>query len=152
MWNKDKSVKLTHFMVRAFYVILAAASVCAPSLVKVQVFDAVDSSFLVPFYLAVPAGLAALICLDKLLINIKKEIVFNIKNVKLLRILSWCCVYAAAVSIVFFAVMCVIYKDDIFYSFVAISIAEAFVGVIVRVIKNVFESAIIIKEENELTI
>ena len=43
---------------------------------------------------------------------------------------------------------------DWYYSIFAfcVSVAELFVGVVVRVVKNIFEAAIKIKEENELTI
>lgn len=168
MWNKEKSVQLTHCMVRIFYLILtvvAAASVIVPIAVK----DYGPLAFyVIPFYISVPVGFIALMCLDKLLIHIKKGIVFDNKNVKLLRIFSWLCFFVSMVSFLFVAVVILrMYLDTIgtirvtfisiadwYYSIFAfcVAVAELFVGVVVRVVKNIFEAAIRIKEENELTI
>ncbi|MCI9641191.1 MAG: DUF2975 domain-containing protein [Eubacterium sp.] len=168
MWSKEKSVKLTHVMVRIFYLILtvvAAASIIIP----ITVSDYGPLAFyIVPFYISVPVGYIALVCLDKLLINIKKGIVFDNKNVQLLRIFSWLCFFVSMVTFLFVAVVILrMYLDtvgainvtfitiaDWYYSIFAfcVSVAELFVGVVVRVVKNIFEATIKIKEENELTI
>lgn len=168
MWNKEKSVRFTHFMVRMFYLILTAVaviSVVVPITVK---FDREFVFYIVPFYISAPAGYIALVCLDKLLIHIKQGIVFDNKNVKLLRIFSWLCFFVSMVTFLFVAVVIFrMYLDtvgainvyfitiaDWYYSIFAFSVAvaELFVGVVVRVVKNIFEAAIKIKEENELTI
>ena len=39
-----------------------------------------------------------------------------------------------------------------YFPFFIVFIVMAFIGLILRIIKNIFEKAIIIKEENELTI
>ena len=168
MWSKEKSVKLTHVMVRIFYLILtvvAAASIIIP----ITVSDYGPLAFyIVPFYISGPVGYIALVCLDKLLINIKKGIVFDNKNVQLLRIFSWLCFLVSMVTFLFVAVVILrMYLDtvgainvtfitiaDWYYSIFAfcVAVAELFVGVVVRVVKNIFEAAIKIKEENELTI
>ena len=168
MWNKEKSVKLTHFMVRIFYLILtvvAAASVVIP--ITVRDYGPL-AFYIVPFYISVPAGYIALVCLDRLLINIKNGIVFDHENVKHLRVFSWLCFFVCTVTILFAVVVFIrlcldsagvveIKNLTIFdlYYFVftfCVSVAELFVGVVVRVVKNIFENAIKIKEENELTI
>lgn len=168
MWNKEKSVKLTHLLVRLFYVILtavAAVSVIVPITVKDY---GVFAFYIIPFYISVPAGYIALVCLDRLLINIKKGIVFAHQNVKHLRVFSWLCFFVCVVTILFaivvFIRMCldtagvVEIKNltifDLYYLVFTfcVSVAELFVGVVVRVVKNIFEAAIKIKEENELTI
>lgn len=102
------------------------------------------------------------------MINIKKGIVFDNKNVSLLRIFSWLCFFVSLVTFLFVAVVIIrMYLDtveivniinisifDWYYSALifCVAVAELFVGVVVRVVKNVFEAAIKIKEENELTI
>lgn len=167
MWNRDKSVRLTHFLVRAFYFVLTAAAVVSIT-VPIKENLGLLTFNIIPFYVAVPVGYIALVCLDKLLINIKKGIVFDSKNVKLLRVFSWLCFFVSAVTFLFagFAVIRLSIDTleikvgfdvtifDLYYSVFAFSIAVAgiFVGVVVRVVKNIFESAIKIKEENELTI
>lgn len=162
LWNYKKSVKFTHFMVRLFYVVLivvTAGSIRWLTLNSIEGFGL----YFVPFFISVPAGCAALICLDKLLVNIKKKIVFEKVNVKLLKIFSWLCFAVFAVTFLFAAIALIRgYSDradflnvfDVFYAIFAFcaAVAELFVGVVVRVVKNIFEAAIKIKEENELTI
>ncbi len=157
MWNSDKSICLTRFLVRAFYAVLAAVVIAAPFLMENEsVYRVIDvarylpKTYLIPFYITVPAGFAALFCLDKLLSNLKKEIVFETSNVRLLRILGWCCMFAAGVTFVAAIALSAKQNHEIFIYVSAV--AEFFVGVIVRVVKNCFEKAVEIKAENDLTI
>lgn len=94
-------------------------------------------------YAAVPAGWGAIYCLFRLLLNIRNDIVFDKKNVKLLTVLSWLCIYVGMISAV------ATYE---FVVFAVISLSAFFVGLIVRVVKGIISKAIEIKEENELTI
>ena len=75
--------------------------------------------------------------------NITKEKVFVSDNVTFLRIISWCCFGAAIVTVV---------ASFEYFPVIVISIAAAFVGLILRVVKNVMQSAVEIREENDLTI
>ena len=162
MWNKNKSIALTHLIVRACYVFLVITAVGVPILLnsgwrELNVLLAGTSNYLIcSLFAVVPAGYVALICLDKLLINVKKETVFNEKNVQLLRIISWACFYAGLVGALSFVILFIKVRfliDMIFPSIVLVlAVAEMFMGLVVRVVKNVFEAAIEIKEENELTI
>lgn len=151
MWNKNKTVIVTHFMVRAFYFVWALVAIGAPFYCQLMESRFPLSVFLTPLYIALPVGLAALICLDKLLINIKKEIVFSEKNVLLLRILSCCCFLAAVVGIVF-CIYFLVNGSPGASILLAIVVMEVFVGLIVLVVQNVFDASIKIKQENELTI
>ncbi len=157
MWNSDKSLKLTHFLVRLFYVLLTVIVVVAPFIVGnskmyhlMNFLEFIPKNYLVPLYICVPAGYVALVCLDKLLCNIKKEVIFDVHNVKSLRLLSWCCIFAAVVSALSGIIIAV--TSEIEFVFFGCSVAEFFVAVVVRVVKNCFEKAIEIKEENDLTI
>lgn len=159
MWNKEKSVLLTQFIVRACYVLLAAAVIILPFIfnetgdsVRINMLTTLGKYVIAPFYVLVPAGYAALICIDKLLINIKKEIVFDVKNVKLLRIISWCCFYAAAACFTSFIVIAIVENYILGTALLLIGAGAIFMGLVLRVIKNVFEHAIVIKDENDLTI
>ena len=79
----------------------------------------------------------------KLLFNIKKDKIFIAANTKYLRRISWCCFAVAFITLV----------GGIFYiPFSCIAIAAAFVGLMLRVVKNVMQNAVEIKTENELTI
>lgn len=104
------------------------------------------------FYFVVPAGYVALACIDKLLTNVKKDMVFENITIKYLSVISLACVYAAAVGIVSVIVSIAtgIYEFLIVLS--VLSLGELFMALILQVIKQVFKKAIAIKEENELTI
>ena len=95
------------------------------------------------FYFCCPAGWAALGSLLKILHNLRAGRVFVQQNVKLLRLLSWCFVFVALVS---FA--------SIYWlpSLLIVGIAAAFLGLILRVVKNVIAQAMQLREENDLTI
>lgn len=89
MWNSDKSINLTHFFVRVFYALLAVLAIAAPFLIENESLNGIFSfandlpkMYLIPFYISVPAGFAALVCLDKLLRNLKNEVVFDCLNVR----------------------------------------------------------------------
>ena len=164
MWNKSKSITLTHLLVRACYVFLAIAVMVLPNSLqhyKLEALGEVADYITYSFVAVVPAGYAALVCLDKLLINVKKGMVFNEKNVKLLRASSWLCFFAALVGAITFIIIFIRMQHVLGFisasslltlAILTLTIGEAFMGLVVRVVKNVFEAAIEIKEENELTI
>ncbi len=151
MWNKDRSIVLTKCIIKAVYAAVAACCVFAPFMVRyydeqVQLANGQPSVFvplLVTLYCVVPPALAALICLDRLLNNIKKGEPFIKQNVKLLRAISYCC-FAAAAVFVYFSFL----KP---FAFVVV-FAAAFMGLVLRVVKNCFEQAVALREENDFTI
>ena len=168
MWNKEKSVLLTQFIVRACYVLLAAAVVALLVLFNSYGYILKDGVYKIGicavamFCIIVPFGYTALISIDKLLMNIKKEIVFDVKNVKLLSTISRSCFGAAVVCFSSFIAGCIVFqageRNQILFAIICLaailllSMGAGFMGLILRVIKNVFEHAIIIKDENDLTI
>ncbi len=158
MKYSDKTVSATHLSVRACYFLLAGAVVAFPLLMKAQESDwyyfvmiAVHGKYLIyPFYAVVPAGYVALICLDKILSNLKKDIVFDNGNVKLLNVITACCLFASAVGIVSFIIIAINYKS--IETVILLAFGEAFMALVVRVVRNVFKKAIEIKEENDLVV
>ena len=94
-------------------------------------------------YLAMIPAAVILFQLNRLLSNIRSEKVFEYQNVTCLRIISYCCFVIALIA----AVM-IIWRV---LAFVAV-IAFLFVGLLLRVLKNVFEQAVLIREENDLTV
>ncbi len=99
----------------------------------------------------------AAIMLLLLLLNIRKEIVFVSANVGYIRLISWMCFTEA---ILFFAEGIVYHNfiteavgSALFLTvFLIIAFACAFMGIIVRVVKNIIEQATAIKNENDYTI
>ena len=158
MKYSDKTVSVTQIAVRACYVLLAASVVAFPFLMRAGKDDfyyfvmiAGHGRYLItPFYIVVPAGYIALVCLDKILTNIKKDIVFDSRNVKLLNIITGCCLFASAVGLVSYIVIAVIYEsiETVFL----LAAGEAFMALVVRVVRNIIKKAIEIKEENDLTV
>lgn len=148
--KKNESAILTSILIKIVYVLAVVCCIMAPYMV--QHYDnmiiakgepSVFAPLLVTLYCAVPAAVIALICLDLLLKNIINNQPFVSKNVKLLKIISYCC-FAEALVFVYFTTL----KPFA----LIIVIACAFMGLILRVIKNVFEHAVEIREENDFTI
>lgn len=98
---------------------------------------------IVCLYVCNVPGFVLIFCMDKLLRNLRQGIVFDSRNVRLLRIVSICCFAACAVCLVGCARI-------FFLGFVAL--AAGFVGLIVRIVKNVFSAAIDMRSELDLTV
>ena len=78
-----------------------------------------------------------------LLIRVKLGEVFTRKSVALIRGVSWCCIILGLI----FAVLGIY-----FYVSFIIAFAAIFLGLCIRVVKNVIEQATEIKQENDLTV
>lgn len=146
--TKDMSIRLSIICVCVFSVLLLTADVFAFRWIGWYVrwrFMRADTvaKMTVTFYLASVFGWICLWALWKLLRNIKAELVFTEENVRQLRIISWCCGFAAAIFII---------SGSYYPPFILLAVAAAFMMLIVRVIKNVFQQAIEMKSELDLTI
>ena len=148
MWNRNKSLALSIFCTRLFGILVVLGSIAAPWLVR-QYFNISGGleSQLLPFriiiYCCAVPGFILLLHLHRLLLNIRDGEVFVERNVMLLRRISWLCFAVAAVTLT---------GGFIYASFLLVAVAAAFIALIIRVIKNVFEQAIAIKSENDFTI
>ena len=91
---------------------------------------------------SVPAWLT-LWSLRCLLQNLRRGAVFTEENVRLLRRVSWCCAIAAAVT----ALNALYYLPYLF-----LAVAEGFMALIVRIVKNAFQEAAAMRSELDLTI
>jgi hypothetical protein len=103
-----------------------------------------DGIFLLAMlYLCSVCGWILLWSLWRLLGNLKKGRVFTAENVRALRAASWCCA----------GVFAVCGLGTLHYTpFVAFSVAAGFMALIVRIVKNVFQQAVQMKSELDLTI
>lgn len=159
---QNKSVDILKVIIKICYILLAAVAFAmlfittgtitwdGDSFKLIEEFQVRLLSF--PFYAVVPAGYAALLCIDKLLTNIKKDLVFEAETLKYLNIISYACVYASVVGIVSVVISLVSDVYDFIIVFSLLSLGELFMAIVLQVIKQVFRKAIDIKEENELTI
>ncbi len=95
------------------------------------------------FYPSAVFAAVILFSLLKLLLNIKGEKIFITQNTKYLRTVSWCC----------FSVAIITFIGGFFYMpFMFVAAAGGFTGMLLRVLKNVMQSAVELREENDLTI
>lgn len=155
MWNRKRSVTLSVIVCFIFTAILTAGLFLGPWAVKMWFVTfrqwREDSSamrdmltlFVSCFYPCAVLGYITLYSLIRMLFNIKEDKIFIHANVKYLRCISWCCFVVAFITLV----------GGIFYiPFCAVAIAAAFMGLMLRVVKNVMQNAVEINTENQLTI
>ena len=148
MWTQFRSLTLSRIMIVIFLLLLAGGCLGLPWLLRWYIgYTVKNAMILLPVMIslwacALPA-FVALIQLGKMLNNIARGQVFARENVKALRVISWCCIAVAVIFACFF-----------FYYVLGLILAilAAFAGLVLRVVKNVFEQAVAIKEENDLTV
>ncbi|MCL2316149.1 MAG: DUF2975 domain-containing protein [Actinomycetia bacterium] len=97
-------------------------------------------------YLCLAAGLAALVTLLVVLVAILHDEVFTTANVARLRAISWCGVAIALVCVVAgFATGAVI-------AWLVIALIAGFMALIMRIVKNVIDTARVLQEDADYTI
>lgn len=146
MNRKQFSLLASIIMTGLLFVLIIAAVIFLPMLIEVyeKLRGGTDCrDLMTALYISALPGLVCSAVLMKLLLNIKKEEIFIKSNVTILRILSYCCIFVGIEYLVF---------AHRYISMLLISFAALFFGLILRVIKNVFEKAIVIREENDFTI
>ena len=95
------------------------------------------------FLLLIPVGVANGF-LVKLLLLVRKHLVFTDGAVSCLRVISWCCFIEA--------VLCLLTTKVFVLAHFAAAFVAGFLGLVLRVVKNVIEEATAIKSENDLTV
>ena len=143
-----KSARLTLCLTFFILIAVAAAAATLPWLTdwyirKTGRKEELRTVIMTVCYICLPAALAALYSLIRLLKNILDGEIFIQGNVLHLRLLSW---YCGAVSLITLA------TGYFYLPFYLVGLAAIFFTLILRVIKNVFAAAIEIKTENELTV
>jgi hypothetical protein len=149
MWDDKKSISLSKLCILLFMGVIVVTVVFAPMLTRWFLsFSRADLQGTEPFFLAtiyvgaVPAAYL-LYSLFRLIRRIEAEEVFITENVERLRRISWSCFVGASISIV-----------SVFYYFpwVFVAMAAAFMGLIVRVVKNVVAKAVELQNEVDYTV
>ncbi len=108
-----------------------------------EAIEMLKRTFGLCFYPSAVFAAIILYSLLKLLFNIKEEKIFITQNTKYLRTVSWCCFMIAIITFV----------GGFFYMpFMFVAAAGGFTGMLLRVLKNVMQSAVDLREENDLTI
>ncbi len=146
MTRKKLSLYASMVLTSFLFVFIIVACIFLPKILEVFSnfrggLDCTD--LMIALYASSLPGLICTASLLKLLSNIKKDEIFVHMNVTLLRVLSYCCMFVGIEYIIFANR----YISMLFFAFAAL-----FIGLILRVIKNVFDKAIEIREENDYTI
>lgn len=155
MYSYKKSVKISIAVCIILFIILGVLVFCAPFLFELyltayrgfapegEALAMIKKVFMFCFY---PSGVFSAVILTALLSllnNIKSGEIFTGKNVRYLRTVSLCCFAIAVITLV----------GGFFYMpFLFVTFAGAFVGLMLRVLKNVMQTASEMREENDLTI
>ena len=145
---KNRSAVLTLWANRLLMAVILALAFSMPRLLRWYntirpLREGTNLALLIAFYLCVPIALFALYNLEKLLGNINAGEVFLRSNVSLIRRVCRCCLLVSAICLpaAFY------YPPLIFFC-----IVMAFLCPVVNVVRRVFDAAVTIREENDLTI
>lgn len=146
-WTSENSLKLSRILTTAVLVLACGILFLIP--IITQWYDDVSGKepimpvLTVCFYLCDIIAILALWELNVLLKNISKQELFTERNTKCVRIISWCLFGVAAV-----------FAGLSFWRLLALLVAviAAFVGLILRVVKNMLATAAEMREENDYTI
>ena len=140
--------RLTLWVNRMIALIVAVLLPCLPLLLNWYsnfrtLTQAEYTAILVAFYCCAVVIAVALWNMDKLLRNILKEEVFTRENVSRIRRVRWCC---AGISLI------TLPAAFIYLPLFFLVIIMAFLSLVVCVVVRVMDAAVIIREENDLTI
>lgn len=148
MKKQNRSAWLSLTLVYIFGALLIVLAFTAPLLVRTYIeLTARPETMFLPvttaFYAIFPLAAATLVALARLLRRILRGEVFVCANVASLRLISYL-LYAATL---------VLFVAGFFYGpLFILTAAAAFIATVVRVVKNCFDAAVLLKDENELTI
>ncbi len=147
-WDKDKSILLSQICTAVFAALLLALDIgCYWAVSWFVLLRGLERGrvwyFIATVYSCSVFAWLLLWNLWGLLGSIRRGEIFTPENVRRLRAVSWCCVGAA--------LLCML-SASYYPSFLLIAVAAGFMCLIVRVVKNVFQQAIAMKSELDLTI
>lgn len=146
-WTAEKSLFLTRVLTGAMLLIAAGGLFLVPAVVRwhTALSGHLYKNKVLSFclYVSLLLCIAALCILLRLLSRIAKKKVFVAENARCLRLISWCCFLLAAIWL-----FLGIFRRIAF----CIGFAFAFAGLVVRVMKNLFEISIELREEHDYTI
>lgn len=147
-WNNSKSVILSKVCVVVFALVLLALDIGSKWLIEDWLSVFLDTPWhnavlYVLIYLCSIPGWVTLWSLWRLLDRIYQGQVFVEENIQDMRRTSWCCILVA--------VLCGV-TAPFYWPLFIITIMAGFVGLIVRIVKNIFEQAMEMKDELDFTV
>lgn len=148
-WNGKASIAFSKLCVILFTIVAMGILFTAPWLTNWFVHFSrahivqLQKYFMATIYSAAVFIFPILWLLWQLLVQIGKENVFILENVQRLRRISWCC----------FAVAIICLISTVYYlPYLFLAAMAAFMALIVRVVKNIMQQAVELKDENDYTI
>ena len=144
----NRSTFLTLWANRILMAVVVALAFAMPALLRwynrIRILEnGQNLALLIAFYLCVPIALFALYNLEKLLRNILAGDVFIRANVRIIRRVCGCCLLVSVICLP----AAYYYAPLIFFC-----IVMSFLCPVVNVVRYVFDAAVSIREENDLTI
>lgn len=153
MWTETKSLALSRILACAATALIAALAFFVPYLSEWYEDISIGKGFFNGISIGVPMtvilyiceefALAAMAALHILLFNISKDRVFVDSNTVCLRVISWACMLAGCAFFIL-GLLRFIFMTAAFFA--------VMLGLVIRVLKNVFEKAVELKSENDFTI
>lgn len=152
MWTKTKSLFLSRVLTLAMSIMLVVYLFIVPVIAEWYTVVSEGTGFFegsiyvpmcIMLYICGAFAIIAAAALHVLLYNIDKERVFIPQNTKCLRIISWACMLVGVTFFVFG-----LWRNILWFA----SFFALFLGLVMRVLKNVFEKAVELKSENDFTI
>jgi len=149
-WTQQKSGMLSKAFVYLFALFLLFLDIACPwgvslLLKHTKILDAnfEGTILIISVYLcSIPAWIT-LWSLRRILHRIQKGEIFTEENTRDMRRTSWCCMMVAAICLV----------SAIFFPTLAvIAAASAFMGLIVRIVRDAFRQAVSMKDELDFTV
>ena len=147
MWSKDCSILLSKGLIIVGFLMTLFIIPFVPEVAgfydTISGDEPVWLEFTIVVYIVLTFVIILVFTLFRLLNNISKQVIFVSQNTKYLRSISWCCFLIAGILLVF----------GIWVTWsVLVAFVAGFIGLILRILKNVFEEAVSIREENDYTI
>ncbi len=140
--SSKASTILSLILSGVFFVAILFGAFIMPGFVRL-IMGWVKPIILILGYLVLLVALIADVLMFFLLLRVKNELVFTSKSVLVVRAVSYC---AFLIGILFIAL------GYFFKIAFVVSVAAVFLGLCLRVVKNVIEKACEIKDENDLTV
>lgn len=155
--NNRTSTLISIFVSAAVFVFIAVMMCALPFVIDTapimqEILSYFDGSifgisgsviFWVWIYVVLAVAEVCCILVFALLIHVRKGLVFTQKSVRYIYAVSWGCLIIALACVA----VCNFFKMAL-----VVALAAGFLGLCVRVVKNVIEEANAIKDENDLTV
>lgn len=145
--KRDNSLFLTKLLINTVIVLIPIIAIFSSKIIylflEVNKLLAIALYLNISFYLSLAVAFIILIELKTLIKNIENDNIFEVCNIKILKRISY-----------YFFIEAMIAFVSSFYllSWVLIMLASFFMALIIRVVKNVFRKAYLIKLENDYTV